>query len=182
MKFEDMAIADVKLLTPRVFGDSRGWFSETWNARNLASLGIDVTFVQDNQAYSGIADTIRGLHFQQAPHAQDKLVRVIAGAILDVAVDIRPGSPTYGQHVAVELSAINHRQLWVPKGFAHGYRTLMPETQVMYKVTEYYAPEADAGIFWNDPDLGIDWGVPSTSVTPLISEKDQKLPRLRDLV
>lgn len=179
MQIESLAIADVKLLTPRVFADSRGWFSETWNARTLASVGIEATFVQDNQAFSAAAGTVRGLHFQRAPHAQDKLVRVLVGAVLDVAVDIRPGSPTFGQHVAVELSAENHRQLWVPKGFAHGYRTLTPDTVMAYKVAAFYAPAADAGILWSDPDLAIDWGLDATAA--LLSDKDQRMPRLRDI-
>ena len=179
MQIESLAIADVKLLTPRVFADGRGWFSETWNARTLAIVGIEATFVQDNQAFSAAAGTVRGLHFQRAPHAQDKLVRVLAGAVLDVAVDIRPGSPTFGQHVAVELSAENHRQLWVPKGFAHGYRTLTPDTVMAYKVTAFYAPAADAGILWNDPDLAIDWGPDAAAA--LLSDKDQRMPRLREI-
>lgn len=179
MQIESLSIPDVKLLTPRTFADSRGWFCETWNARTLASAGIEATFVQDNQAYSTAAGTVRGLHFQRAPHAQDKLVRVLAGEILDVAVDIRPGSPTYGRHVAVVLSAENRNQLWVPKGFAHGYVTRTPGCDVAYKVTDFYNPAADAGLLWNDPALAIDWGI--DAATAALSDKDLKLPRLAEL-
>lgn len=178
MKIEALAIPDVKLLTPKVFGDARGWFSETWNRKTLSEAGIDADFVQDNQAFSAAQGTLRGLHFQLAPYAQDKLVRCTRGAILDVAVDIRKGSPTFGRHVSAELSADNRTQIWVPKGFAHGYVTLTPDAEVAYKVTALYAPSHDRGVLWNDPALGIDWRL--GSVQPTLSDKDLKLPRLAD--
>lgn len=171
------AIPDVIILTPRRFGDHRGFFSETYNHRALAEAGINAEFVQDNHSLSAETGTLRGLHFQHAPMAQDKLVRVTRGAILDVAVDIRTDSPTYAKHVAVTLSAENWSQLWVPKGFAHGFVTLEPGTEVVYKVTEYYSPEHDAGIAWDDPTLGIEWGVDS----PVLSEKDARHPMLEVL-
>lgn len=180
MKIETLGIADVKLLTPRIFRDERGFFSETWNEATLAGLGIDARFVQDNHALSRPAGTLRGLHFQREPHAQDKLVRVARGAVLDVAVDIRPGSPTFGKHVSAVLSAENWAQLWVPKGFAHGYVTLEPDTEVIYKVTAPYAPAHDAGIAWDDPSLAIDWRVDRTTV--VLSDKDRRQPRLADAV
>ena len=176
MQVESLKIADIKLLTPRVFADSRGWFSETWNARTLAAAGIEANFVQDNHALSTTKGTVRGLHYQRAPHAQDKLVRVLAGAILDVAVDIRRGSPTFGQHVTAMLSADNRQQLWVPKGFAHGYLTLTDNAEIAYKVTDFYAPECDAGIAWNDPALAIAWGIDEADA--VLSDKDVKLPPL----
>lgn len=150
-------ISGVKLVTPKRFGDTRGFFSETYNAQSLAQVGITDVFVQDNHSLSAEPGTVRGLHFQCPPSAQVKLVRVVRGVILDVAVDIRRDSPTFGQHVAVELSAENWQQLYVPAGFAHGFCTLVPDTEVVYKVTDYYAPEADAGLAWNDPGIGIDW-------------------------
>lgn len=174
MKVENLAIADVKLLTPAKHGDARGFFSETWNARTLAAAGIDANFVQDNHAVSAPRGTLRGLHYQLAPMAQDKLVRVARGSVFDVAVDIRPGSPTYGRHVSTVLSAANWAQIWVPKGFAHGYVTLEPDTEVIYKVTEYYSPKDDRGIIWNDPGLAIAWPIAEAEV--LLSPKDTKLP------
>ena len=173
-----MAIADVKLLTPPIFRDARGFFSETWNARLMAEHGIAANFVQDNHAFSADKGTLRGLHFQRGPMAQDKLVRVTRGAVFDVAVDIRPGSPTFGRHVSAILSNANWAQLWVPKGFAHGYLTLEPDTEVGYKVTAYYAPAHDAGIAWDEPALAIDWPVARRAV--ILSEKDQRQPRLAD--
>ncbi len=178
MKVEALAIADVKLITPRIFRDERGFFSETWNARLLAEHGIEASFVQDNHAFSVEKGTLRGLHFQREPMAQDKLVRVSRGAVFDVAVDIRSGSPTFGRHVTAILSAGNWVQIWVPKGFAHGYLTLEPDTEVIYKVTEYYAPAQDAGIAWDDPALAIDW--PLDGVEAILSAKDQRQPRLDD--
>ena len=172
-------LPDVKILRPTVFGDDRGWFSETFNARRMADAGIDCPWVQDNQSLSRPAHTLRGLHFQTAPHAQDKLVRVLRGAVLDVAVDIRPGSPTFGQHVAVRLDAVERAQAFIPAGFAHGFLTLEPDTEVFYKVSAFYAPDCDKGIAWDDPDLGIDWGVSADQVTT--SPKDGKHPRLKDL-
>lgn len=173
------AIEDVKLITPKRHGDARGFFSETYNARAFAAAGIDAAFVQDNHSLSAQKGVVRGLHFQIAPHVQGKLVRVVRGAILDVAVDIRAGSPTFGRHVAVELSAENWQQLWIPAGFAHGFCTLMSDTEVVYKVTGFYAPECDKGLAWDDPELGIDWPVDADAVT--LSEKDRAHPRLTDL-
>ena len=179
MQVESLKIDAVKLLTPRKFGDARGFFSETWNEKIFAAAGIEARFVQDNHAFSATPGTLRGLHFQLAPMAQDKLVRVTRGAVFDVAVDLRPGSETYGQHAGAVLSAANWAQIWVPKGFAHGYVTLEPDTEVIYKVTEFYSPALDRGIVWNDPALGIDWPLPPGG--PVLSEKDVALPRLADL-
>lgn len=176
MKVERCAIPDVLLIEPVRHGDARGFFSEVWSRRSLAAHGLDVEFVQDNHAHSAQKGVLRGLHFQRPPSAQGKLVRVARGAILDVAVDIRAGSPTYGQHVAVELSAENWRQLWVPRGFAHGYLTLEPDTEVLYKTDAYYDRAADAGIAWNDPAFGIAWPVETGSV--ILSDKDRSAPRL----
>ena len=179
MKVESLAIADVKLLTPRIFRDERGFFSETWNADAMVRAGILERFVQDNHALSLAKGTVRGLHFQCPPMAQDKLVRVVRGAVLDVAVDIRRASPTYGRHVRALLSAENWTQIWVPKGFAHGYVTLEPNTEVVYKVTEYYSPAHDHGMQFDDPALGIDWGV--TRAEAVLSGKDAELPLLSEL-
>jgi dTDP-4-dehydrorhamnose 3,5-epimerase len=167
-------IAGLRLVEPKKFGDHRGFFSETYSRARMADLGFAGEFVQDNHALSGAAGTLRGLHFQSPPFAQDKLVRVVRGAVLDVAVDLRRGSPTFGEHAAVELSVENWRQLLVPAGFAHGYLTLQPMTEVIYKVTAPYAPEHDHGILWSDPELGIDWG----TADPVLSDKDRALPRL----
>lgn len=177
MKVERCAIPDVLLIEPARHGDARGFFSEVWSRRSLAAHGLDLPFVQDNHSLSREVGVLRGLHFQRPPSAQGKLVRVVRGAILDVAVDIREGSATYGQHVALELSAANWRQLWVPRGFAHGFVTLEPDTEVLYKVDAYYDREADAGILWNDPALGIDWPV----ADPILSEKDHGAPRLAEI-
>ena len=179
LSVETTAIPDVKIITPKKFGDHRGFFSEVYNRNAFAEAGIALDFVQDNQSLSAQVGTLRGLHFQSAPFAQDKLVRVTRGKILDVAVDIRKSSPTFGQHVAVELSAENWRQLLVPIGFAHGFVTLEPDTEVMYKVTNYYSAANDLGLAWDDPDLGIAWRVQPEGVT--LSDKDRKHPRLRDL-
>lgn len=169
-------IPGLLLLEPKKHGDHRGFFSETYNRARLAEAGFGREFVQDNHAASGAAGTLRGLHFQSPPAAQDKLVRVVRGAILDVAVDIRKGSPTWGDHAAVELSAANWRQLLVPAGFGHGYLTLEPDTEVIYKVTATYAPDHDHGFAWDDPALGIDWGIDRGRVT--LSDKDRALPPL----
>ena len=173
------ALPEVTSGEPRRFGDDRGLFCETYNRTRFGEHGIDADFVQDNQSLSRQVGTLRGLHFQSPPHAQAKLVRVLAGRVLDVAVDIRHGSPTFGRHVAVELSAENWRQLFVPKGFAHAFCTLEPDTVVAYKVDDFYAPDCDGGIVWNDPDLGIDW--PVTAATVQLSAKDAALPRLSAL-
>ncbi len=174
-----LRIPDLIVVTPAKFGDARGFFSETYNAGAFAEAGISATFVQDNQSLSQASGVVRGLHFQRPPHAQGKLVRVVRGRILDVAVDIREGSPTYGEHVAVELSADNWQQLWVPEGFAHGFCTLEENCEVIYKVTDYYAPECDAGIAWNDPDIAISW--PVSAGDAVLSAKDQSLPRLSEV-
>ena len=179
MEFQRFDIDGLVLITPRKIADARGFFSETYRADQAAAHGVPAGFVQENHACSTQRGVLRGLHFQLPPHAQGKLVRVTRGRILDVAVDIRDGSPTFGRHVAVELSADNWRQFWVPAGFAHGYLTLEDHTEVLYKTTDYYAPQVDRGIAWNDPALGIDWGIAPDAVT--LSEKDRKQPRLADI-
>lgn len=176
MKIIKTKLPEIVILEPKVFGDYRGYFMESYNKKVFEELGLKYNFVQDNQSLSKEPGTIRGLHFQMNPKAQTKLVRCVKGAIFDVSVDIRIGSPTYGHWVGVILSEYNHRQLLVPKGFAHGFCTLVPDTIVNYKVDEYYAPEADAGIIWNDPTIGIDW---PTSI-PILSEKDKNLPSLTE--
>ena len=178
MLVEDTAIPDVKIITPKKFGDRRGFFSETYNRRAAAEAGIHLEFVQDNHSLSADVGTIRGLHFQSAPFAQYKLVRAPRGRILDVAVDLRRSSPTFGRHVAVELSAENWRQLLVPIGFAHGFCTLEPDTEVFYKVTNYYSPAHDHGLAFDDPALGIAW--PVDAAKAILSDKDRRLPRLAD--
>lgn len=172
-------IPDVKIIAPKRFGDERGFFSEVWNAKSFAAAGLDLAFVQDNHSRSAKVGTLRGLHFQSPPYAQDKLVRVVRGRILDVAVDIRRSSPTFGQHVAVELSAANWLQLLVPVGFAHGFCTLEPDTEVLYKVTSFYSPEHDHGLAFDDPALGIEWPLPPDG--PTLSAKDKEHPRLAEL-
>jgi dTDP-4-dehydrorhamnose 3,5-epimerase len=174
-----LAIPEVKLITPPIFRDARGFFSETYNVAALTAAGIGETFVQDNHALSRARGVLRGLHFQIDPHAQGKLVRVARGAIFDVAVDIRRGSPTFGRHVSATLSAENWAQLWVPPGFAHAYCTLEADTEVIYKVTDFYAPECDRGLAFDDPDLRIAWPIPASEA--ILSDKDRRHPRLRDL-
>jgi len=178
MKAERLAIADVILVTPPKFGDSRGFFSETFNAARFAEAGISAPFVQDNQSLSEQRGTIRGLHCQISPNIQGKLVRVVKGAIWDVAVDARHGSPTYGQHVAAVLSAENWSQLWVPGGFLHGFCTLEPGTEVIYKVTAPYDRAAERGVIWNDPALALPWPVSDDEAQ--LSDKDRQLPKLAD--
>jgi dTDP-4-dehydrorhamnose 3,5-epimerase len=175
---ENTAIPDVKIITTKKFGDNRGFFSETYSRRAAAEAGVDLDFVQDNHSRSAEVGTIRGLHFQSAPFAQDKLVRVTRGRILDVAVDVRRSSPTYGQHVAVELSEDNWRQLLVPIGFAHAFCTLEPDTEVLYKVTNYYSPAHDHGLAFDDPALGIAW--PVEAGRAILSDKDRRHPRLAE--
>jgi dTDP-4-dehydrorhamnose 3,5-epimerase len=179
MQIITMPIPDVRLIRPIRHSDARGFFSETYNARDWAEHGIDLCFVQDNHSRSEQAWTVRGLHFQRPPHAQSKLVRVLKGAILDIAVDIRRGSPWYGRHVDVELDAAGGEQVLVPHGFAHGFMTLQPDTEVLYKVDDYYSREHDAGILWKDENLSIAWPVAEDQV--MISNKDGGLPLLRDL-
>lgn len=164
------------LLTPARFADDRGWFSETYSARKFKGAGLDIDFVQDNQSLSRQIGTIRGLHFQAPPFAQGKLVRVLKGRILDVAIDIRRGSPTYGHYVEAELSAENGAQLYVPVGYAHGFITREPDTEVLYKVTNYYDRASEGGLIWNDARIGIDWDLGGTE--PVLSAKDVVLPGL----
>lgn len=171
-------LSGVILLTPRRFSDDRGWFSETWNRHALQQAGVDLDFVQDNHSFSAQTGTVRGLHYQSPPHAQDKLVRASRGRILDVAVDIRNGSPTFGQWVAEELSAKNGKQLFVPIGFLHGFATLEPDTEVQYKCTDYYAPECDGAIRFDDPDLAVKWGLGSSPA--VLSDKDATAPLFKD--
>jgi dTDP-4-dehydrorhamnose 3,5-epimerase len=179
VQFERLQIPDVFVVLPTRHGDQRGFFSETYRADMFTAQGVNATFVQDNHAYSAPKGVLRGLHFQLPPKAQGKLVRCIRGAIFDVAVDIRVGSPTYGKHVGRVLSASNLHQLWVPPGFAHGYLTLENDCEVLYKVTDYYAPECDRGIAWNDPALGIEWPLPSTEI--ILSQKDSAQPLLAEI-
>ena len=172
-----LSLPDVLLITPKRHGDARGWFAETWSRKAFAEAGLSVQFVQDNQAFSARKGTVRGLHFQQAPHAQAKLVRALKGAIFDVAVDIRTGSPTYGQWAAATLTAEGGEQLWVPRGFAHAYCTLTDDCEIFYKVDGEYAPQCEGGLIWNDPDIAIPWPIGDA----ILSAKDETLPRLRDL-
>lgn len=178
LKVEALAIPDVKLVTPARFGDDRGFFSETYNAQRFHDAGIDAAFVQDNHSLSTQTGTVRGLHYQSPPFAQAKLVRVLRGAILDVAVDVRKGSPSYGKWVKAELSAENGVQIFVPRGFLHGFITLVPDTEIAYKVDNPYSRECDGAVLWNDPDLAIDWG--AVAGKAILSEKDLKAPRFRD--
>jgi dTDP-4-dehydrorhamnose 3,5-epimerase len=180
MQLLDTTLPEVKIIVPEQFADARGFFSEVWNARALVEAGIDAEFVQDNHARSRRQGTVRGLHYQLAPWAQGKLLRVTRGAVLDVAVDIRRGSATFAQHVEVLLSAENWRQLWVPPGFAHGYCTLEDDTEVLYKTTHYYSAPHERGIAWDDPALSIRW--PFDAASAVLSERDQRLPRLAEQV
>lgn len=168
--------AQVQLITPRRFADDRGWFMETFSNRMMESAGIDAHFVQDNHSLSRSAGTIRGIHFQRPPHAQAKLVRCVRGRIMDYAIDLRAGSPTYGQHFGTELSADNGAQLFVPVGYGHAFITLEPDTEVVYKVSGAYAPECDGGIRWDDPTIAIAWPLPPAGAT--LSAKDRALPTL----
>ena len=176
MIIESLSIPDVKVIHPSKHEDERGFFSETFARRDLAEAGLDIEFVQDNHVLSAQEGTVRGLHFQIKPFAQGKLVRVVRGAILDVALDIRVGSPTYGQHVAAKISADSWNQVFIPIGFAHGLATLEPNTEVLYKVTNYYSPEHDKGVLWNDPHLSIDW--PVTERDAVLSPRDREHPVL----
>ncbi|WP_426443211.1 dTDP-4-dehydrorhamnose 3,5-epimerase [Bradyrhizobium genosp. P] len=180
MIFERLAIPAVVLIAPNKHSDPRGFFSETFRADAFSSNAADgLVFVQDNHVKSSQRGVLRGLHFQLPPRAQGKLVRCARGAILDVAVDVRSGSPTYGDHVAVELSAENWKQLWIPPGFAHGYVTLEDRCEVIYKVTDYYSPECDRGIAWDDPMLSINWQLPKSEI--ILSQKDKNQPRLAEM-
>jgi len=166
----------VFIIEPQVFGDHRGWFAETYSGAKFKDLGIDTVFVQDNQSFSAQKGTLRGLHFQNNPMAQTKLVRCTRGKVLDVADDIRKGSPNYGQWVGVELSADNFRQLYIPQGFAHAFLTLTEDVEVQYKVDAYYSKECDRGVRYNDPEIGVEWG----DIVPVLSDKDQTSPMLKD--
>ncbi|MFT4959103.1 MAG: dTDP-4-dehydrorhamnose 3,5-epimerase [Paracoccaceae bacterium] len=179
MKVEKTSLEGVVILTPARFGDSRGFFSESWNQARMAEQGLNIDFVQDNHSVSATCGTIRGLHFQTAPHAQIKLVRCGRGALLDVAVDIRRGSPSYGKWVAETLSAENGRQLLIPAGFAHGFVTLDDNTEIVYKCSDYYAPDCDRALMFDDPDIAVNWGIDRSSA--LVSDKDAAAPSLSDL-
>ncbi len=171
MKVIETAIPGVLILEPKVFGDERGYFLESWNKRDFeAAIGREIRFVQDNESKSRYG-VLRGLHFQTGSHSQSKLVRVVSGRVLDVAVDIRKGSPWFGRHVCCELSGENHRQFFIPRGFAHGFSVLSEEAVFQYKCDRLYAPEAEGAIAWNDPALGIDWGLPEADI--ILSEKDK---------
>ena len=172
-----MKISTLKLLKPKRHGDRRGFFAEIYSRSKFSELGIDVEFVQDNHSLSKDTGTLRGLHFQAPPHAQAKLVRCGRGAIFDVAVDIRRGSPTYGQWEGYELTAENGDQLYIPVGFAHGFVTLEPDSEIVYKCSNYYAPETEGAVLWNDPVIGINW---LTEVDPILSDKDAAAPLLTD--
>jgi dTDP-4-dehydrorhamnose 3,5-epimerase len=178
MQIEKLEIPEVLLITPPKFGDSRGFFSETWSAAKLAAQGFNENFVQDNHSLSAQPGTVRGLHCQIAPSVQGKLVRVVKGAIWDVAVDIRRGSPSYGKHVAAALSAENWAQLWIPGGFLHGFCTLEPDTEVIYKVTADYDRAAERAVIWNDPDIALPWPVKPEDV--LLSDRDKTQPLLAE--
>ncbi len=180
IKVTPLPLPGLTVLTPKKHGDGRGFFSETYNKQDLQALGLHTDFVQDNHSLSAQKGTLRGLHFQTPPKAQIKLVRVLRGAIYDVCVDIRHGSPTFGQSAGVVLSAQNGQQVWVPEGFAHGFCTLEADTEVSYKVSQYYAPEHDKGLAWNDPALNIDWPL-EAGLAPVLSDKDCTYPVLSDL-
>jgi len=172
-------IADVKLISMPKFGDHRGFFSEVYNKQALSATRIDIDFVQDNHSLSAEKGTVRGLHFQSPPFAQDKMLRVVRGSVFDVAVDLRRGSPTYGKYVSATLSAASWNQILVPIGFAHGFMTLEPDTEVIYKVSNYYSPAHDKGMMWNDPQIGIEWPLPAEGA--ILSDKDRKQPLLSEL-
>lgn len=178
MKFTQTEIKDVYIVEPAVFGDHRGFFMESWSKRAFEETGLFYDFVQDNHSSSSIKGTLRGIHFQRGDKAQAKLVRCVKGTVLDVAVDLRPSSPTYKKWVAVELSAENKKQLLIPRGFGHAFLTLTDDVEFLYKADNPYAPEADGGVRWNDPELAVDWRI----VHPILSEKDSKAPLLKDAV
>ncbi|MEH6829198.1 MAG: dTDP-4-dehydrorhamnose 3,5-epimerase [Sulfitobacter sp.] len=177
MQIEQTTLEGVLILTPQRHGDARGFFSESWNKARMEAAGLDFDFVQDNHSVSATVGTLRGLHYQSPPHAQAKLVRCGRGALWDVAVDFRAGSPTFGQWFGVDLTPENGRQLLIPAGFLHGFVTRASDTEIIYKCTDYYSPDCDGAVAWNDPDIGIDWGVE----TPVLSDKDAKAPKLADV-
>lgn len=175
MQVEETTLMGVNIITPQRFGDARGFFSESWNRSRMQAVGLDYDFVQDNHSVSASIGTLRGLHYQSPPHAQAKLVRCGRGVLFDVAVDIRQGSPSFGQWVGVELSAENGKQLLIPAGFLHGFVTRQPDTEIIYKCTDYYAPKCDGAVRFDDPGLGIDWGLEGD---PVLSDKDRAAPNL----
>ena len=177
MKFTKTKLDGVVIIEPDVFGDHRGFFMESWSEKKMGEVGLHYNFVQDNHSMSSVKGTLRGIHFQKGDKAQAKLVRCVKGAVLDVAVDLRHESPTYKQWVAVELSEENKKQLLIPRGFGHGFVTLTNEVEFLYKADNYYAPEADGGIRWNDPEIGVNWGVED----PILSAKDARNPFLKDI-
>jgi dTDP-4-dehydrorhamnose 3,5-epimerase len=177
MKKIETALPDVFILEPKVFGDYRGWFMETYSSKDMEEMGLDVQFVQDNHSFTESQGTLRGLHYQANPMAQAKLVRVVRGAVLDVAVDIRLGSPNYLKWVSAELSSDNKRMLFIPRGFAHGFLTLTPDVEFMYKVDNLYSPAHDRSIRFDDLDIGVDWGL----TNPILSDKDRNAPTLKDI-
>lgn len=176
MKITKTKLEGVVIIEPDVFGDNRGFFMESWNQKKMEEAGLFYNFVQDNHSRSSVKGTLRGIHFQKGDKAQAKLVRCVRGAVLDVAVDLRHDSPTYKQWVAVELSEDNFKQLLIPRGFGHGFITLTDDVEFLYKADNYYAPEADGGIRWNDPEIGVDWCIEN----PILSEKDKKNPWLQE--
>lgn len=178
MRFIETELKGVYVVEPAVFGDHRGFFMESWSRRAFEEAGLHYDFVQDNHSSSTVKGTLRGIHFQRGDKAQAKLVRCVRGSVLDVAVDLRPSSPAYKKWVAVELSAENKRQLLIPRGFGHGFLTLTDDVEFLYKADNFYAPEADGGIRWNDPELRVDWGI----AEPILSEKDSGSPFLEDAV
>ncbi len=176
MKITKTKLESVVIIEPDVFGDNRGFFMESWNKKKMAEAGLDYDFVQDNHSKSMVKGTLRGIHFQKGDKAQAKLVRCVKGAVLDVAVDLRRNSPTFKQWVGVELSEENKKQLLIPRGFGHGFVTLTDDVEFLYKADNYYAPAADAGIRWNDPEIGVEWGIEN----PILSDKDKNNPFLED--
>lgn len=176
MKITKTKLEGLVIIEPDVFGDNRGFFMESWNKKKMAEAGLDYDFVQDNHSKSTVKGTLRGIHFQKGDKAQAKLVRCVKGAVLDVAVDLRRNSPTFKQWFGVELSEENKKQLLIPRGFGHGFVTLADDVEFLYKADNYYAPEADAGIRWNDPDIGVEWGIED----PILSEKDKNNSLLKD--
>ena len=178
MQIEQTPLGGVLVLIPRRFGDARGWFTEVWNRQTLAAQGITQDFVQDNHSYSRDVGTVRGLHFQSPPHAQAKLVRCGRGAVFDVAVDVRKGSPTYGKWFGTELSADNGKQIFIPAGFLHGFVTRAPDSELLYKCSDVYAPDCDGAVRFDDPDLAIDWGIDPARA--ILSDKDRAAQSLKD--
>lgn len=178
MKITKTKLEGVVIIEPDVFGDSRGFFMESWNKKKMAEAGLNYDFVQDNHSKSTVKGTLRGIHFQKGDKAQAKLVRCVKGAVLDVAVDLRKNSPTFKQWVIVELSEENKKQLLIPRGFGHGFLTLTDNVEFLYKADNYYAPEADAGIRWNDPEIAIEWGIKN----PILSEKDRRNPFFNNII